>query len=53
MVERRKTEAMAAKYQRARGGISLSSKQEENYKSVTGDKTDPDQAVDDKNPLPL
>ncbi len=53
MVERRKTEAMAAKRRRARGGISLSSEEEENYESDTGDETDPDQADDNKNPLQL
>ena len=42
MVERQKTEAMAAKSQRARGGISLSCEKEENYESDTGDGTDPD-----------
>ncbi len=53
MVERRKTEAMAAKRRRARGGISSSSEKEENYKSDTGDETDPDQANNDENPLQL
>ncbi len=33
---------MAAKYQRAREGIRLSSEEEENYESNTGDETDPD-----------
>lgn len=47
MVERRKTEAMAAKRQRARGGISLSSEEGGNYESDTGDETDPDQANDE------
>ena len=53
MVEKQKTEAMAVRRQRARRGISLSSKEEENYESDTRDKTDPDQAGDDKNPLQL
>ena len=53
MVERQKIEAMAARCQRARGGISLSSKEEENYESDTGDKTDSDPAGNDKNPLQL
>ncbi len=46
-MERRKTEAMAVKCQRARGGISSSSEEEENYESDTGDEMDPDQADDD------
>ncbi len=53
MVERRKTKAMAAKCQRARRGISLFSEEEEIYESDTENKTDPDQANDDKNPLQL
>ncbi len=44
IVERQKTEAMAAKRQRAKRGISLSSEEEETYKNNTGDETDPDQA---------
>ena len=51
MVERRKTEAMAAKHQRVRGGRSLSSEEEEIYESDTGDETDPDQANNDKSLL--
>ncbi len=51
--ERRKTEAMAMKRQRARGGLSSSSKEEENYESDIRDETDLDQANDDKNPLQL
>ena len=51
MIERRKTEAMAAKRQKARRGISLSSEEKENYKSNTKDETNPDQAGDDKNLL--
>ena len=50
MMERRKAEAMAAKRHRARGGISLSSKEED--ESDTGDDTDPDQA-NDKYPFQL
>ncbi len=53
MVERRKTEAMATKCRRTRGGISLSNEEEENYESDTGDETDPNQAEDDKNLLQL
>ncbi len=53
MVKRRKTEAMAAKCQRARGGTSSSSEEEENYESDTGDETDLDQADDNENPLQL
>ncbi len=53
MVERRKTEAIAAKRQRARGGISLSSEEEENYESDTEDETDLDQANNDENSLQL
>ncbi len=50
-MERRKTEAMAAKQQRARGGISLSIEEKKNYESDNGDETNPDQANNDKNPL--
>ena len=53
MVERPKKKAMATRRQRARGGISLFSKEEENYKSDTGNETDPDQAGDYVNPLQL
>ena len=53
IVERQKTEIMAARCQRARRGICLSSEEEENYKSDTRDETDPDQAGNDKNPLQL
>ena len=42
---------MATRRQKARKGISLSSEKEENYESDTRDKTDPDQAGNDKNPL--
>ena len=46
IVERQKTEAMAAKRYRERGGISLSSGEERNYESDTGNDTDLDQAKD-------
>lgn len=52
MMERRKTEAIAAKCQRNKGGISLSSRKEKNYWFDTGDDIDPDQ-VDDKYLLQL
>ncbi len=42
MVEKRKTEAMTIKRRRARGEMSLSSEEKENYESDTGDKTDLD-----------
>ena len=48
MIERRKVEAIATKWRRARGGINLSS--EEKDESDTEDDTDLDQA-DDKYPL--
>ncbi len=51
MIKRQKTEAIAAKCQRVRGEISLSSEEEENYESDTGDETDPDQADNNKNLL--
>ena len=50
MMERRKAEAMAAKWRRARGGISLFSEEED--ESDTGDDMDPDQA-DGKYPFQL
>ncbi len=53
IVERRKTKAIAAKRQRAKGGISLSSEEEKNYESDTKDETDPNQANNDKNLLQL
>ncbi len=53
IVEKQKTEAMVAKRWRARRGISLSSEKMKNYKSNTGDETNPDQADNDKNPLQL
>lgn len=43
-MEKRKIKAMAAKHQRAKKRISLSNKEERNYKSDTGDKTNLDQA---------
>lgn len=42
MVKRRKIEAMTAKRQRARRGIDLSSEENQNYESDTGDKMNPD-----------
>ena len=42
MVERRKTEAMAIRRQRASRGISLSSEKKENYESDIEDKIDLD-----------
>ena len=53
IVEKRKIKTMTARCQRAREGINSSSKKEENYESNTGDKTDPDQAGNDKNSLQL
>ena len=53
MVERQKTKAMATRCQRARGGINLFSEEEENYESDIGDKTDSNQASNDKNLLQL
>lgn len=44
IVERRKTEAMAAKYWRAGEEISLSSKEKKNDENDTRDETNPDQA---------
>lgn len=46
MVERRKTEAIAAKRWKARRRISSSNEEEENYESDTGDEMDPDQTND-------
>lgn len=42
MIKRRKTEAMAIKCQRTRGGISLSNEEKENYESDIKDKINPD-----------
>ena len=53
MIEKRKTEAMAARRQKAKRGISFSSEEEENYERDIRDETDPNQAGDDKNPLQL
>ena len=53
MRKRRKTEAIVAKRQRARIRICLSSEEEENYESDTGDKTILDQVGNDKNLLQL
>ncbi len=53
MVERRKTEVIAAKCQRAKERISLSNEEEEIYESDTGDETDLDRANYDGNPLQL
>ncbi len=53
MVERRKIEAMVAKYQKSKERISLSSKEEKNYESNTRDKTDQDQDNNDENSLEL
>ncbi len=44
---------MAAKRQRAKGGISSSIEDEENYERNTEDETDPDRANNDENPLQL
>ena len=44
---------MVTRHRKTRGGISLSSEKKENYENDTGDKTDPNQAGDDKNPLQL
>ena len=44
---------MVARRQRAKGGISLFSEKEENYKSDTRNETNPDQADNDKKPLQL
>ena len=50
MIEKGKTKAMTAKWRRARGGISLSNKEED--KSDTKDNIDLDQS-NDKYPLQL
>ena len=52
MVERWKIETMAAKRQRARRGIDLSSEKKEDYESDTEDEMDLDQA-NDEYPLQL
>ena len=43
MIEKQKIEALAVKYQRAREGIRLSSKEQKNYESNIKNKTDLDQ----------
>lgn len=48
MVEKQKTETMTTKYQRIRGGISLSNKEKRDYKSNIRDEMDPDKAGNDK-----
>lgn len=48
MIERRKAEAVAAKRRRDRGGVSLSSEDNEDYSDT--DDTDPDQK-DGLNPV--
>ena len=53
MMERQQTKAMAVRYQKTRGEISLSSEEEENYESNTGDETDSDQVGNNENPLQL
>lgn len=50
MLEKRRTEAIATKCQRAKGGTSLSSEKKGNYKSDTGDETYLDKS-NDKYPL--
>ena len=49
MVKRRKIKAMAARHQRAIGGISLFNEEKKNDESDIGDKTDLNQVGDDKN----
>ena len=53
IVEKQKTKTIAARHQRARGGICLSSEEKKNYESDTKDKMDPNQANNDKNSLQL
>ncbi len=53
MVDKQKIEAIFAKRRKARGGISLSNEEKENYESDTRDETDPNQAGNDKNPIQL
>lgn len=52
MVEKQRIKAMAAKLQRAREGVSLSSKEKKNYESDTKDEIDLNQA-NNKYPLQL
>lgn len=51
MVEKWKTKAMMTKRQKAKKGINLSSKKKEKYESDIRDKTDSNQADNDKNLL--
>lgn len=51
IIEKRKIEAMAAKYCRARVRISSSSADKENYESDTKDNTDLGKAANNKNLL--
>lgn len=44
MIKKRKTQAIAAKYQKARRGISMFKKEKENYNGDTKNKIDSDQA---------
>lgn len=51
IIEKQKTKARARKCQKARGGISLSNKEKKNDESNIEDKTNADQASDNKYPL--
>ena len=51
MVKKQKTKTIAIRHKKARRGITLSNKKEENYESDTKDETNPDQAGNDKNLL--
>lgn len=53
IMKMRKIEAIAVKHQKVKRGINSSSKKEENYKSKSKDKIDPNQAGNNKNPLQL
>ena len=53
MVEKRKTKTIVAKRRKAGKENSLSSEEKKNYESNTKDKTDPDQARNNKNLLQL
>lgn len=48
MIEKQKTKAIAAKYQKARWEISLFKKEKKNYKNDIVDETDPDQVGNNK-----
>ena len=50
---KRKTKTMTVKCHRAKGAISLSSEEEENYESDTRDETDPNHVGNDKYLLQL